>query len=172
MDTSSQKYKTPFFPPTEYLWSEVPFLGNRIWVLSLGKTCLFLCDAGDDEYNFISFFSFYPQFYLVMKGHGKEDTRNGPGKFVAGKLRAAHQSLSNQSNPGLGGPAAIGLLGPLNTTTGNGAGGGINGSSQILPNASATGITLATASLTDKEIQVSRRATCQNSLSSRKGLEN
>lgn len=44
------------------------------------------------------------QFYLVMKGHGKnEDTsltsKNGPGKFVAAKIRAAHTSLSQQSNP-------------------------------------------------------------------------
>ena len=43
------------------------------------------------------------QFYLVMKGHGKnEDTsltsKNGPGKFVAAKIRAAHTSLSQQSN--------------------------------------------------------------------------
>ena len=41
------------------------------------------------------------QFYLVMKGHGKGDDAsrcNGPGKFVAAKVRAAHASLS-QSYP-------------------------------------------------------------------------
>ena len=88
-----------------------------------------------------------------MKGHGKEDTRNGPGKFVAGKLRAAHQSLSNHSNPALG-PAAIGLLGPLSGTgavgssmSGGAAGGGITQTGPI-----PTGLT--TASLSEKEIQV------------------
>ena len=41
-----------------------------------------------------------------MKGHGKGDdgnnVKNGPCKFVAAKVRAAHASLSQQSNPGLG----------------------------------------------------------------------
>jgi hypothetical protein len=37
-----------------------------------------------------------------MKGHGKNDetsltSKNGPGKFVAAKIRAAHTSLSQQS---------------------------------------------------------------------------
>ena len=44
------------------------------------------------------------QFYLVMKGHGKNEetsltSKNGPGKFVAAKIRGAHTSLSLQSNP-------------------------------------------------------------------------
>jgi hypothetical protein len=38
-----------------------------------------------------------------MKGHGKNEetsltSKNGPGKFVAAKIRAAHTSLSQQSN--------------------------------------------------------------------------
>jgi hypothetical protein len=46
---------------------------------------------------------FFFQFYLVMKGHGKNEetsltSKNGPGKFVAAKIRAAHTSLSQQSN--------------------------------------------------------------------------
>ena len=39
------------------------------------------------------------QFYLVMKGHGKQDetsmtSKSGPGKFVTSKVRVAHNSLS------------------------------------------------------------------------------
>ena len=38
-----------------------------------------------------------------MKGHGKNEetsltSKNGPGKFIAAKVRAAHTSLSQQSN--------------------------------------------------------------------------
>ena len=81
-------------------------------------------------------------------------SQNGPGKFVAGKLRAAHQSLSNHSNPALG-PAAIGLLGPLSGTgavgssmSGGITGGGGPGQTGPIP----TGLT--TASLSEREIQV------------------
>ena len=51
--------------------------------------------------------SYFFQFYLVVKGHGKNDessmaSKNGPGKFIAAKVRTAHASLSQQSNPTLG----------------------------------------------------------------------
>jgi hypothetical protein len=54
---------------------------------------------------------FFLQFYLVMKGHGKNEetslaSKNGPGKFVAAKIRAAHTSLSQQSNQQITGIAA------------------------------------------------------------------
>ncbi|TRY60951.1 hypothetical protein TCAL_16346, partial [Tigriopus californicus] len=49
---------------------------------------------------------FASKFYLVVKGHGKPDegtlSKNGPGKFLASKVRAAHASLSQQSNPTIG----------------------------------------------------------------------
>lgn len=43
----------------------------------------------------------------MVKGHGKNDessmaSKNGPGKFIAAKVRTAHASLSQQSNPTLG----------------------------------------------------------------------
>lgn len=48
------------------------------------------------------------QFYLVMKGHGKQEensmtSKSGPGKFVTSKVRVAHNSVSQVSNmPPLG----------------------------------------------------------------------
>lgn len=63
---------------------------------------------------------FASKFYLVMKGQGKHDdvserSKNGPGKFVASKVRAAHASMASQgacggSNPPtLAGVSSIGL---------------------------------------------------------------
>merc|ERR550532_1057118 len=55
---------------------------------------------------------FASKFYLVMKGHGKQDegnnsmtSKSGPGKFVTSKVRVAHNSLSQASNM----PATVGL---------------------------------------------------------------
>ncbi|CAB4061682.1 GPR158 [Lepeophtheirus salmonis] len=46
---------------------------------------------------------FASKFYLVMKGHGKNDeaswnSKNGPGKFVAAKVKTAQVSMSQHSN--------------------------------------------------------------------------
>ena len=79
-----------------------------------------------------------------MKGHGKEDasTRNGPGKFVAGKLRAAHTSLSQQSTAPLG----PGMVGTMGSSYGGPATTGIG----------QHGSGLSNVSLSEKDIQVSQ----------------
>ena len=92
--------------------------------------------------------SLFLQFYLVMKGHGKNDdsmVKNGPGKFVASKMRVAHASLSQQSNAILGQPGSI-------ASGGGGAGGGPVGTAQGVMSITST---LQTGvPLTEKEIQV------------------
>lgn len=67
---------------------------------------------------------FASKFYLVMKGHGKQDetlaSKNGPGKFVASKVRAAHTSLSQASNvPTLAGIPSSAMLMPGGPTGGD-----------------------------------------------------
>ena len=60
-----------------------------------------------------------------MKGQGKGDDsslRNGPGKFVAAKVRAAHASLSQSAAAVAGGAG-----GGLGTGSGGGLGGGMGG---------------------------------------------
>jgi hypothetical protein len=51
-----------------------------------------------------------------MKGHGKNDdsslqqSKNVPSKFIASKVRSAHNNLSNQSNHILLGPGQAGAV--------------------------------------------------------------
>lgn len=93
--------------------------------------------------------SFSLQFYLVMKGQGRnedlsERSKNGPGKFVASKVRTAHASLaSHASNMPVSGTCGAG--------TGAGTGAFAGGISSIALSENNR--------LTEREVQVGGRPT-------------
>ena len=92
----------------------------------------------------------------MVKGHGKNEdssmtSKNGPGKFVASKVRSAHINLSNQSNHILLGPGQAA-----------GAGGGsMQGGSTNSATVGEAGNGGSAPLLTEKDLQVNLIVTSQ-----------